>query len=237
MNKEILYTVGHSNQTFEEFMQLLILHEIDCIIDVRSMPYSKYTPQFNSEQLKAQLNKHDILYAHFGIEFGARRTDCLKDTEFKKKGIVEVKPQVNFELGVSTENFLHGVERLKKALSQGRHVSLMCSESDPLGCHRFSFLSRYFYENGWDVRHIVRDENSGEAFWKSHEVLEKQMILGYVTSKKLQELPGQGQQMLFMDFEDEYDEAQQRIDAYRLKNHDIGWVPTDNNNDYENIID
>ena len=71
MNREILYTVGHSNQTFEEFMQLLIPHEIDCIIDVRSMPYSKYTPQFNSEQLKAQLNKHGILYAHFGNEFGA----------------------------------------------------------------------------------------------------------------------------------------------------------------------
>lgn len=237
MNREILYTVGHSNQTFEEFMQLLILHEIDCIIDVRSMPYSKYTPQFNSEQLKAQLNKHGILYAHFGNEFGARRTDCLKDTEFRKKGIVEVKPQVNFELGVSTENFLHGVERLKKALSQGRHVSLMCSESAPLGCHRYSFLSRYFYENGWEVRHIIRDENSGEACWKSHEELENQMILSYVASKKLQELPGQGQQMLFMDLCDGYDEAQQRIDAYRLKNYEIGWVPAENNNDYENIID
>lgn len=237
MNKEILYTVGHSNQTFEEFMQLLIPHEIDYIIDVRSMPYSKYTPQFNSEQLKAQLNRHGILYAHFGNEFGARRTDCLKETEFKKKGIVEVKPQVNFELGVSTENFLHGVEGLKKALLQGRHVSLMCSESDPLGCHRYSFLSRFFYEKGWDVRHIVRDENSGEACWKSHKELEKQMILGYVALKKLQELPGQGQQMLFLDFGDGYDEVQQRIDAYRLKNHEIGWVPTENNNDYENIID
>lgn len=237
MNREILYTVGHSNQTFEEFMQLLIPHKIDCIIDVRSMPYSKYTPQFNSEQLKVQLNKHGIFYAHFGNEFGARRTDCLKETEFKKKGIVEVKPQVNFELGVSTENFLHGEKRLKKALSQGRHVSLMCSESDPLGCHRFSFLSRYFYENGWDVRHIVRDDKSGEASWKSHGELEKKMILGYVASKKLQELPGQGQQTLFLDFGDGYDEAQQRIDAYRLKNHEIGWVPKDNNNDNENIID
>ena len=237
MNREILYTVGHSNQTFEEFMQLLVPHEIDCIIDVRSMPYSKYTPQFNSEQLKAHLNKHGILYAHFGNEFGARRTDCLKETEFKKKGIVEVKQQVNFELGVSTDNFLHGVERLKKALSQGRHVSLMCSESDPLGCHRFSFLSRYFFEEGWDVRHIVRDENSGETCWKSHEELEKQMILGYVACKKLQELPGQGQQMLFLDFGDGYDKDQQRKDAYRLKNHEIGWIPTDNNNDYENIID
>lgn len=235
MNKEILYTVGHSNQTFEEFLKLLIPYGIDCIIDVRSLPYSKYTPQFNSEQLKIQLNKHGILYAHFGNEFGARRIDCLKDTEFRKKGIVEISPQVNFEQGVSTDNFLHGVERLKKALSQGRHVSLMCSESDPLGCHRFSFLSRYFYEKGWDIRHIVRDENTGEACWKSHEKLEKQMILGYVASKKLPGLPGQEQQMLFFDFGDGYDEAQQRQDAYRLKNHEIGWIPTDSNNLNENM--
>jgi len=237
MENKILYTVGHSNQTYEEFLQLLVPHGIDCIIDVRSMPYSKYTPQFNSEVLKRQLNQNGILYAHFGNEFGARRTDCLKDVEFKKKGVTEIKPQVNFELGISTDNFLLGVKRLEKALSQGRHVSLMCSEADPLGCHRFSFLSRYFHENGWNVRHIVRDDNSGESCWKSHKELETQMILGYVANKKLQELPGQGQQMQFFDFGDGYDKDQQRIDAYRIKNHEIGWVPSDNNNDFENIID
>ena len=237
MEKEILYTVGHSNQTFEEFMQLLKPHSIDCIIDVRSVPYSKYTPQFNSEVLKAQLNKNGILYAHFGVEFGARRNDCLKDTEFVKKGNVEVKPQVNFEMGVLTDNFLHGVNRLKKALSQGRVVSLMCSESDPLGCHRFSFLSRFFYELGWDLRHIEKDEKTGDVYWKSHKELETQMILNYVACKKLREIPGQGQPALSFDFGDGYDELQQRIDAYRLKNHEIGWLPSDNNNDNDNIID
>jgi hypothetical protein len=36
---------------------------------------------------------------------------------------------------------------------------------------------------------------------------------------------------LFADFGDGYDERQQRIDAYRLKNHEIGWVPELDNND------
>ena len=228
MDKETLYSVGHSNHSFEEFLQLIEAQGIDCIIDVRSMPYSKHTPQFNSDVLKARLNSHGILYAHFGEEFGARRTDCLKDAEFKKKGVKEIHPQVNFEIGVTTAKFLQGAERLKKALSQGRRVSLMCSESDPLGCHRFSFVSRYFHELGWNVRHIVRDEDSGESCWVSHADLEKKMILAYVAAKKLQELPGQLQSTLFLDFGDEYDETQQRIDAYRLKNHEIGWTPTDN---------
>ena len=233
MNIEKIYTVGHSNQSFDEFMQLITPYKIDCIIDVRSIPYSKYTPQFNSEQIKAQLNKHGILYAHFGKEFGARRTDCLTNVEIKKKGNIEIKSQVNFEMGIFTENFLYGTERLKKALSQGRNISLMCSEANPLECHRFSFLSRYFHEKGYDIRHIIRNEISGEACLKSHEELEIEMIMGYVASKKLPELPGQGQQMLIMDFGDGYDMAQQRIDAYRLKNREIGWTTSENNNEFE----
>lgn len=237
MKKEIIYTVGHSTQTFDEFMLLLTSFKIDCIIDVRSMPYSKYTPQFNMEQIKRQLNKRGVLYAHFGKEFGARRIDCLKVVDFKKKGKIEKKAQVNFEYGMLTESFLKGINRLKMALSQGRRVSLMCSESDPLDCHRFSFISRFLYDNAYDVRHIVRDKKSLEVSWKSHEELEKQMILGYVASGKLKELPGQGQQMLFMDFGDGYDDVNQRVDAYRLKNHEIGWVPLENDNECETLID
>ena len=152
-----LYTVGHSNQSVEEFLPLLQAHGVDTIIDVRSSPYSKYTPQFNREPLKEVLKRNGVLYAHFGEEFGARRYDSLVDTEFLKKGVREVRQQVNFKKAATTDAFLHGVERLKKALSQGRTVSLMCSEADPLECHRFSFLSRYFHEHGWDVRHIMYD--------------------------------------------------------------------------------
>lgn len=238
MKKETLYTVGHSNQSQDELLDLIRSQNIDCIIDVRSMPYSKYTPQFNSEVIKSFLNKNGILYAHFGDEFGARRSDCLKDTAFTKKGISETKPQVNFELGIKTDKFLKGVDRLKKAISQGRNVSLMCSEADPLGCHRFSFISRYFYELGWDVKHIVRNENTGEGTVRSHKDLEDEMILSYVRTKKLKELDGQGEMSLFSmaDFGDEYTAEQQRIDAYKLKNHEIGWTPSSDNND-ENLID
>ena len=124
MEVKQLFSVGHSNQSIEEFYQLLESQKIDCILDVRSMPYSKYTPHFNEEPLKNWLNKHGVLYAPFGKHFGARRSDCLKETEFIKNGIKEVKPQVNFELGVTTSDFKSGVERLNKALDQNRRVSL-----------------------------------------------------------------------------------------------------------------
>lgn len=231
MDKRQLFSVGHSNQSIEEFYELLESQRIDCILDVRSMPYSKYTPQYNEEPLKAWLNQHEVLYVPFGKHFGARRSDCLKETEFVKKGIKETKPQVNFELGVTTPDFLSGVERLNKALDQNRRVSLMCSEADPLGCHRFSFISRHFYDLGWDVQHIMRDENTGEPIARSHQVLEEAMILNYVKRNKLKSVGGQMADSLFSDFGDGYDEKQQRIDAYRLKNHEIGWVPDYSNNE------
>ena len=231
MDKRQLFSVGHSNQSIEEFYQLLESQRIDCILDVRSMPYSKYTPQFNEETLKSWLKQHGVLYVPFGKHFGARRSDCLKKTVFIKKGIKETKPQVNFELGVTTPDFLSGVERLNKALDQNRRVSLMCSEADPLGCHRFSFISRYFHDLGWDVQHIMHDEDSGEPTARSHQELEKAMILDYVKNKKLKSVGGQMGDTLFFDFGDGYDEQQQRIDAYRLKNHEIGWTPDYGNNE------
>lgn len=234
MESRQLFSVGHSNQSIEKFFQLLESQRIDCILDVRSMPYSKFTPHFNEESLRVWLNKHGVLYVPFGKHFGARRSDCLKETEFVKKGFKEIKVQVNFELGITTPDFLSGVERLNKALSQKRRVSLMCSEADPLGCHRFSFISRFFYELGWDIQHIMRDENTGEPIIRSHQELENAMILDYVKRNKLKPISGQMSDSLFFDFGDGYTEEQQRIDAYRLKNHEIGWVPEyDNNNDTE----
>lgn len=197
-----LYSIGHSSQTQEEFLALLMQHGINCIVDVRSVPASKYTPQFNQETLKWFLKSHDIQYLHFGDEFGARRTDCLDE-----------HGQVNFERAVKTPNFQQGVIRLMTGLKKGYQIALMCSEADPLECHRFSMVSRYFYDQGVDVQHIMKD-----GILASHASLEKEMINQFLHSRKyhLPEID-----LLFGS----YSEEEQRKDAYRLKNKEIGYKP------------
>jgi len=197
-----LYSIGHSSQTQEEFLALLMQHGINCIVDVRSVPASKYTPQFNQETLKWFLKSHDIQYLHFGDEFGARRTDCLDE-----------HGQVNFERAVKTPSFQQGVIRLMTGLKKGYRIALMCSEADPLECHRFSMVSRYFYDQGVDVQHILRDGNLA-----SHAFLEKEMINQLLHSRKYH-LPEVD--LLFGT----YSEEEQRKDAYRLKNKEIGYKP------------
>ncbi len=43
-----VYSIGHSNQSVKAFLELLRTHGIQILIDVRSSPYSKYVPHFNS---------------------------------------------------------------------------------------------------------------------------------------------------------------------------------------------
>lgn len=176
-----LFTIGHTIQSQDEFLQMLHAFNIDCIIDVRSIPYSQHASQFNQDSIKRFLQYNGIHYAHFGLEFGARRNDCLKETLLKDGSIVQ---QVNFELGTTTDYFKLGVNRLDKALSQGRIVSLMCTESNPLDCHRFSFISRYLNDNGYKIGHIVRNKDTRDIVCKTHYELEKEMIDSYLHKKK-----------------------------------------------------
>lgn len=59
----------------------------------------------------------------------------------------------------------------------------MCSEGDPLECHRFSFLSRYLFEHNWNVEHIIKDTN-GETTTKRHDLLEREMVIQYTQGKR-----------------------------------------------------
>ena len=202
MSNYRLYSIGHSNQSLDGFLILLKAHDVNCVIDVRSIPASTYSPQFNQESLKYFLKSHGVQYLHFGDEFGARRTDCLNESE-----------QVDFEKAVETPLFQKGVERVMKGLEKGFRIAFMCSEADPLECHRFSLVSRYFYDQGLDVQHILKDGTLA-----LHASLEKEMINQFLHSRKYR-LPEVD--LLFGT----YSQEEQRKDAYRLKNKEIGYKP------------
>ena len=215
----VLYSIGHSNQTFDEFLQMLQSQQIDVIVDVRSIPASKYTPQFNKEPLRASLNRHNIAYMHFGEEFGARRTDALDEYN-----------NVNFEMAATTSNFQKGVERIRHGLDKGYRIAFMCSEANPLECHRFALVSRYFHEHGIKVLHIMRDRDktpSTGTYTKSHQELQNEMIAEYVKKKKI---PAVCPPDIFG--ENEITPIMQIVLAYRQKNKEIAYHQQEQENTY-----
>jgi uncharacterized protein (DUF488 family) len=141
----MIYTIGHSNHTIERFLQLLSLHRITALADVRSMPYSRRNPQFNRETLKQSLAQRDIHYVFLGEELGARSKDptCYVDGK------------IAYARLAGTELFQEGLRRLKAGLATEHRVAIMCAEKDPLDCHRTILVARRIVADGIDVAHIL----------------------------------------------------------------------------------
>ena len=141
----VVYTVGHSNHPIEEFLKLLVKHNINCVCDVRSMPYSRFTEQYNRENIKEYLSEHNIKYLFFGEEFGARR---------EEKGLL-TDGMVDFEKVAKNEKFIKGINRIEKGLEKGYRIALMCTEKEPIECHRTILVSRNLYLKGMVILHTI----------------------------------------------------------------------------------
>src|SRR5207248_2742110 len=69
-----IYTIGHSTRTIEQFVELLRAHDIEELVDVRTVPRSRHNPQFGTEELAASLQRAGIAYKHLAKLGGLRRT-------------------------------------------------------------------------------------------------------------------------------------------------------------------
>jgi uncharacterized protein (DUF488 family) len=165
-----IYTIGHSTDTLDVFLNFLRKNKINTVIDVRSVPYSRFANQFNKEQLEKFLKKNNIYYIPMGKSLGAR---------FENKELLFNDGKVNFSKVIKTDLFLNGIARIEKGINQGFKITLMCSEKNPLQCHRFSLLARFLHQKGYKVAHIV----GNDVF--DHKILEKKMINYYMTHHKI----------------------------------------------------
>lgn len=143
VNQPMIYTIGHSTRTIEEFISLLQENSIDVIADVRSSPYSRHMPHFSRQPLAASLKEAGIQYVFLGQELGARRDekDCY------------VNGVARYDLIEKAEAFTLGIERLKKGAASYR-IALMCAERDPLTCHRTILVARHLMGD-YQIQHIV----------------------------------------------------------------------------------
>jgi len=140
-----LFTIGHSTQSWEQFLDLLLQHSIEAIGDVRSSPYSARFPHFGRELMERALRVASIRYVFLGNELGARRAEreCYID------GVAR------YDRIARTAAFRTGLDRVRLGVSRFR-VALMCAEKDPLECHRTILVCRQF-RNDLDIRHILSD--------------------------------------------------------------------------------
>lgn len=70
----VVMTIGHSTRPLEDFISMLQAHDVELLVDVRTVPRSRHNPQYNKESLPESLAAAGIGYEHFAGLGGLRRT-------------------------------------------------------------------------------------------------------------------------------------------------------------------
>ncbi|MGH6769036.1 MAG: DUF488 family protein [Xanthobacteraceae bacterium] len=141
-----LLTVGHSNRTAEDFLSLVRNAGVTAIADVRSVPFSRRFPWFSARPLSERLAGRGIAYLAFGDALGGRPADPA----FYCDGIAD------YEAMAEAVVFRDGLARLGDEMRKHR-VCLMCSEREPLDCHRCLLAGRVLARRGCAIGHILGD--------------------------------------------------------------------------------
>lgn len=154
MSGLVIYTIGHSNHPIEILLDLLHQHDIACLVDVRSSPYSRFSPHFRKRDLEAHLRDTGITYVYLGDSLGGRPGESRNFTQSDLVDYAEIARQPWYE---------EGLQSLFEIATEQR-TAFMCSEEDPRHCHRNlliadSLISRSLAE----VIHIRGDGQTEQA--------------------------------------------------------------------------
>lgn len=141
-----IYTIGHGRLSIADFMRFLAVNLIKTVIDVRSVPYSKFAPQFNKTTLEITLPDSGIEYRFAGKFLGGfpdgRRPENLKTPDWNTLA--------------EREDFKRGIKRLEQ-LMKSRRLIIMCAEENPYRCHRHHLISTALLKLGISVIHLRHD--------------------------------------------------------------------------------
>jgi uncharacterized protein (DUF488 family) len=138
-----VWTIGHSAHSWEQFILLLRNAGITAIADVRTSPYSRFSPHFNRDKVRDELRLDGISYVFLGRELGGRPAS----QRFYCEGVAD------YEKMAHAEDFKKGLERVIEGARKYK-IALMCSEQDPMDCHRCLLIGRALAERGVQVGHI-----------------------------------------------------------------------------------
>ncbi|MHC9538269.1 MAG: DUF488 family protein [Vulcanimicrobiota bacterium] len=167
----IIYSAGHSNRSLSVFLGMLRKYEIELLVDVRSLPRSRYNPHFNKDSFEVSLKEIGISYLHLPELGGFRRSTSSggSGTASRKSGntvegsVKRHSSTPSFQGYIDymeTDAFRYHIERLLSLGAENRTL-FMCAEADPRRCHR-AFIADALICAGAEVIHLI-DENTRES--------------------------------------------------------------------------
>jgi uncharacterized protein (DUF488 family) len=139
-----IYTIGYGGRPISDFIDLLRQYGIRRLVDIRSLPTSRFRPDYRKAALQAHLEGAGIEYIFMGETLGGKPKDpaCLTDG------------QVDFEKLRQQPFFRWGMEALKSSWQEGAPLAVMCAEQKPEACHRTHLIGAALVEMDIPVVHI-----------------------------------------------------------------------------------
>jgi uncharacterized protein (DUF488 family) len=179
MQSITLWTIGHSNRTLEQFLELLESQRIQLLADVRRFPGSRRLPHFNQENLSKSLADAGIEYVHFP-ELGGRRK-ALANSPNNAWRNEAFRGYADFMM---TEEFRTGIYRLLE-LARNKRTAIMCAEALWWQCHR-SLIADYLKASGHEVIHIMGANKTDEhPFTSAARIVDGKLSYGAASEPQL----------------------------------------------------
>ena len=142
-----IYTIGHSNHSWETFLPLLRRNGIELVVDTRTNPVSRFAPFANYRTLPGLLESAGIGYEFMGGTLGGKPRD---------PSMYDAKGKPDYRKMRATDEFEEAIDQLAGMASR-RATAILCSEEDPSGCHRLLLLGPALEERGCVQRHVRKD--------------------------------------------------------------------------------
>ena len=148
LEKPVIYTIGHSTHSLEEFLDMLKAFNIEVLADVRRFAGSKRYPWFSKENLEKVLPENNIEYIHFEALGGRRKVQPNSvNSRWRNESF---RGYADY---MQTAEFAKAVEKLE-SIAMKKTTAFMCSEAVWWSCHR-SMISDDLKAKGWNVEHIM----------------------------------------------------------------------------------
>ena len=155
----MIYTIGHSTRSTDELIALLRENGVDLLVDVRTVPRSRFNPQFNTDALPAPLAEAGIGYRHIAALGGLRHRQ--KDAPPSRNTLWRNDAFRNYADYAATDRFRDGLAELR-GLAQDHRCAIMCAEAVWWRCHR-RIIADYLLAAGEGVTHIMGPGNTEPA--------------------------------------------------------------------------
>jgi len=155
----VVYTIGYGRLIPSDLIRLLVVNRINVVVDVRSIPYSKYSPQFNKRSLEQNLTD-----CGFEYRFGGKYLGAYPDGRKPPPGMIPDWKALSVR-----KEFKHGIRRIEE-LAQQHRVGLLCAEEKPYRCHRHHLIAVTLIKMGIRVIHLRHDGRKQQALMGQKEL-------------------------------------------------------------------